>query len=216
MAVVVMYSVSLAENTYLKLTSAPADWSGTYLIVCESQHVVFNGAVDEANMDGKGGSAILSNILIAEGAIVGNETLDAATFTIETTNDTDWPWAIKSHSGLYIGHKDTLDNGLSLETSVKKKCCHKLTIGEEGTFIATPRWQDGAAYHLQYNKKSDQMRFRYFAPEDKEPVQIYRLKDETASWRDLRTSSRVTKICENGQIYILRDGVKLNVLGTRL
>lgn len=215
LAIIAISSALSAGNTYVKLTSVPVDWSGTYLIVCESQNVVFNGNADEENIDAKAGPAVLCDIVISNGIISGNEVIDLAVFTIEPTDDTDWPWAIKSNSGLYIGHKDTLDNGLSVETSIKKKCRHTLAIDENGNLVAIPYWQKGAAYNLQYNKKADQLRFRYFEPDDKEQVQIYRMQ-EASSLRDARTTSRVTKICEDGQIYILRDGVRLNILGTRL
>lgn len=214
--VLTVLSVSmLAENTYVKLTATPDDWVGTYLIVCESENVIFNGAADEDEIDAKGGYAILSDIAISNAIITGDNEIDAATFTIEATDDTDWPWAIKSQSGLYLGHKDTTDNGLSTETSIKKKCRHTLSIDSLGNFVATPRWEESGAYNLQYNKKSEQLRFRYYEPDDKEHIQIYRLQ-EASSIESLHSSSRIRKVCENGQIYILHDGVRLNLLGTRL
>ena len=35
-----------SNGNYVKVTSAPSDWSGDYLIVCESQNVAFNGTVE--------------------------------------------------------------------------------------------------------------------------------------------------------------------------
>ncbi len=118
----------MAQNVYQKVTTTPEDWTGTYLIVCESQSVVFNGGASEENIDAKGGPAIITNVTFADNSITGTADLDAATFTISSTGDTSWPWAIQSASGLYIGHKDTIDNGLSTEIEIKGKCKHTLAI----------------------------------------------------------------------------------------
>lgn len=208
----------MAQSVYQKVTTTPADWAGTYLIVCEGQSVVFNGAADEANIDAKGGPAILTNIAIADGQITGSETLDAAVFCIVDSEDTDWPWAIRSASGLYIGHKDSVvaDNGLSTETEIKGKCKHTLAIDEEGNFIATPKHSKGEAYNLQYNKKSDQKRFRYFVPNDKQAIQIYKLSETPSALPLTPKEGDSSKRIENGQIVIVRDHQKWNLNGQNL
>lgn len=205
-----------AQTMYQKITSTPADWQGTYLIVCEAQGVVFNGAADEANIDAKGtGTAIIQNVTFNENAIIGTDDLNAATFTISATDDEDWPWAIQSASGLYIGHKDSVvgDNGLSVETELKKKCRHTLSIDADGNFIATPRHIDGKAYNLQYNKKTDQLRFRYFVPGDKQAIQIYKFQSDPTDLQSATNTHHAIKRYENGQLVIIRDGHKYNILG---
>lgn len=203
----------MAQSLYQKVTTTPEDWTGTYLIVCEDQSVAFNGAADEANIDAKGtGTAIIQGITIADGAIEGTETLNAATFTISATDDEEWPWAIQSASGLYIGHKDTLDNGLSVETEIKGKCMHTLVIDENGNFIATPKHSKAEAHNLQYNKKADQLRFRYFLPGDKLAIQIYKL-DKTTSIEDATAGAPAVKRYENGQLVIWKNGQRFSILG---
>lgn len=208
-----------AQNSYQKVTTAPADWTGTYLIVCESQSVVFNGGADTTTIDAKGtGTAIISGVTITDGVIVGTPQLDTVTFTISATEDEEWPWAIQSASGLYIGHKDAEvpDNGLSAETELKGKCKHTLAI-VDGNLIATPKWELGAAYNLQYNKKADQLRFRYFVPNDKEPVQLYKLQSAPTAISNVgATERKVQKVVENGQVIIIRDGVRYNAIGAKL
>lgn len=209
----------MAQSQYQKVTTTPVDWTGTYLIVCESQNVAFNGAADEENIDAKGtGAAIIQEISISDGEITGTPTLNAATFTISATDDTNWPWAIQSASGLYIGHKDSIvgDNGLSAETELKKKCKHTLAIDADGNFIATPRHIEGEAYNLQYNKKADQLRFRYFVPNDKQAIQIYKLVSDPTSAATLRTDMPAQKHYENGQLIITKNGQKFSILGVTL
>jgi len=210
----VIAMAATATNTYQKVTTAPTDWTGTYLIVCESQNVVFNGNASEANLDAKSGPAILQNITITNSTITGTEAIDSAVFTIAATDDTEWPWSIQSHSGYYIGHKDTADNGLSVETEVKKKCKHTLAI-EGGNLIATPRYEENGPYNLQYNKKSDQMRFRYFLPEDKVAVQLYKLVTDPTALSQLASSPipQFTKVIKDGRLIIIKDGREISVLG---
>lgn len=206
----------MAQSVYEKVTTAPTDWSGTYLIVCESEAVVFNGAADEESIDAKGGAAILTNVSIANNQILGTEALDAAVFTISSSEDTDWPWAIQSASGLYIGHKDTVDNGLSTETEIKGKCKHVLSIDEAGNFIAMPKYSVSGEYNLQYNKKADQLRFRYFTPGDKVAIQLYKKQSASTSLDAVQTSTHVIKRYENGQIVFIKGNDKYNVLGKKL
>ncbi len=204
-----------AANTYIQVTTTPTDWAGTYLIVCKSQNVVFNGNAAEDSLDAKSGPAIIQNVTMKGDSIIGTAAIDSAVFTIAPTDDIDWPWSIQTHSGYYIGHKDTADNGLSVETEVKKKCRHTLVI-EDGNLIATPRYEVSGEYNLQYNKKSDQMRFRYFVPDDKVAIQIYKLVSTPSG---LMHNAQCTmhnapyKIMRNGRLLIINNGQEYNVLG---
>lgn len=204
---------TMAQISYEKVSVNPDDWAGTYLIVCESEGVVFNGAANEDAIDAKGGPAIIGNVVIANNVIASTPAIDSAVFTISATDDVDWPWAIQSASGLYIGHKDSVvgDNGLSAETELKNKCKHTLSI-VDGNLIATPRHTEGEAYNLQYNKKTDQLRFRYFLPGDKLAVQLYK-KSSPSGLKALQSTSRIEKRFENGQIIFIKEGRKYNVLG---
>lgn len=205
-------SLFAQTTTYTKVTTAPSDWTGTYLIVCEAQNVAFNGASDIDNIDAQNGLAVVA-VTISDGTITGSEAIDAATFTIASTDSIDWPWSIQSASGLYIGHKDTVDNGLSTETELKNKCLHTLSI-VDGDFIAVPRHIVNGAYQLQYNKK--QQRFRYYVAGDKLNVQLYKLEGAATALVNTDLFAQAIKRYENGQIVIIKDGKKYNVLGKKL
>lgn len=205
-----------AQVSYQKVTAAPADenWAGTYLIVCEKQGVIFNGGADEASIDAKNGPAVLTGIDFSAAELEATEQLDSAAFTISATEDTDWPWAICSASGLYIGHKDTLDNGLSTESKIKNKCMHTLEINEKGNFIATAKHSIEEAYNLQYN--DGQLRFRYYQAGDKKSIQLYRRVDHTTSIDATPAKSVARKSYENGTVVIIKNGIRYTILGEKL
>lgn len=207
--------VANAATTYEKVTTTPVDWTGTYLIVCESENVVFNGSADTTGIDAKGGDAILTEgFTIGEGVLTGSQAVDSATFTIAATDDTDWPWYIKSHSGLYLGHKDEDDNGLSTELELKKKCRQTLEIDGDGNLIAVARYEEFGPYHLQYNNADDQLRFRYYKPGKKEAIQIYRLTNESSGLNTvMHATPACHKIFRNGQMLIIKNGTIYNALG---
>lgn len=81
---VVLYAVYAHQvsgtpvTTYNKVTSAPSDWSGEYLIVCENNSVVFNGALTTLDA----GNNVITNVSISNGVINPTNALNAATFTI--------------------------------------------------------------------------------------------------------------------------------------
>lgn len=60
LAVVMVLSVmpaAMAEETtqtqtYTKVTEAPADWSGTYLIVSEGDKLIMDGSLDKLDVEG--------------------------------------------------------------------------------------------------------------------------------------------------------------------
>lgn len=63
LAVVMVLSVmpvAMAEETtqtqtYTKVTEAPADWSGTYLIVSEGDKLIMDGSLDKLDVEGNQG-----------------------------------------------------------------------------------------------------------------------------------------------------------------
>ena len=67
------------EGDYVKVTSAPSDWSGEYLIVCEAQNVAFNGTV-ESNW------GRCSTVNINNATIESDATTDSYKVTISGSN----------------------------------------------------------------------------------------------------------------------------------
>ena len=150
---------------YAKVTQAPEDWSGEYLIVCEESSVAFNGALTTLD-------AVNNNIGVSysAGIIESNETVDAATFTIEPSGN---GYAIKSNSGFYIGNGSN-SNGL---TAGNDALVNTLSMdGNDVNIVGS-----GGAY-LRYNPTSGQARFRYFKSStyaSQKAIQLYK-KTEAA------------------------------------
>ena len=149
-----------AEGCYVKVTEAPDDWSGEYLIVYEGESIALDGGL--TSMDVRKNYI---SVTISEGKIVSDETTDAAKFTIEPITG---GYSIKSASGLYIGGVSG-SNTLKLSSGALK---NKITLkGSDADIVS------GTA-HLRFNEASTESRFRYFKATSyskQQPIQLYKL-----------------------------------------
>ena len=62
-----VFAAEPAEQTYVKVTEAPKDWSGTYLIVYETGKLILNGSLD--TLDAKNNTV---DVTIADAKIIGD------------------------------------------------------------------------------------------------------------------------------------------------
>lgn len=150
---------STGINYFVKVTSAPTDWSGTYLIVYEDGNVAFDGSL--TSLDAKKNTVAVT--------ISENKTIEATadllkrSFTIESSSKGNY--AIKAANGSYIG-RTANSNGFN---SGKTKMDHTLNFEKE---VLTIKSASGPA--LKYNSNSDQLRFRYYKSGQKD-IQLYKL-----------------------------------------
>lgn len=154
--------IGMQAQSYVKVTSAPADWSGDYLIVYEAGNVAFNGGLSTLDA--------VSNtipVTISEGEIEANATTNAAKFTIESVTG---GYAIKSASGKYIGVSSN-SNGLKTTTSTTYK--HSLSLDASANASIKAEFTN-STMALRYNKASDQKRFRYFKNAGQQPIALYK------------------------------------------
>ena len=77
---------------FVKVTSAPSDWSGTYLIVYETGKLALNGSLSK--LDGAGN---YSSVSISNNEIEATDAMKAIAFTVEKSGTS---YTIKSASGL--------------------------------------------------------------------------------------------------------------------
>lgn len=150
---------STGINYFVKVTSAPTDWSGTYLIVYEDGNVAFDGSLTSLD-------ATKNTVAVT---ISENKTIEATadllkrSFTIESSSKGNY--AIKAANGSYIG-RTANSNGFN---SGKTKMDHTLNFEKE---VLTIKSASGPA--LKYNSNSDQLRFRYYKSGQKD-IQLYKL-----------------------------------------
>lgn len=87
-------------GNYVKVTTAPSDWSGDYLIVYEDGTLAFNGAL--STLDAVSNTVVVT---ISNNQIAATDDINKAKFTINASGH------IKSASGYYIGQTSNA-NGL--------------------------------------------------------------------------------------------------------
>jgi hypothetical protein len=146
---------------FTKITSTAELTDGDYLIVCESQKVAFNG-----NLETLDATNNYIDVTILNNTIAGTDATNSAVFTYNATNKT-----LLSNSGKYIG-RTTDSNGLNASTTAMT---NTITFIGKGNAVIT----SSAGPALQYNKASNQKRFRYFTG-TQEDVQLYKKSDATS------------------------------------
>ena len=168
----VTVSASFAQGSggsgnYEKVTSAPASWSGEYLIVYETGNKAFNGALTDLDDTPNTISVTISN-----NTIEANATTNAAKFTIATMSG---GYSIKAESGKYIGITSN-SNGL---TSSDSPLSNTISYNNGDVDIVS----SGGAY-LRYNAASNQQKFRYFKSStysNQKAIQLYKKTEGSTS-----------------------------------
>ena len=142
---------------YEKVTSAPTDWSGQYLIVYEDNATayVFNGK-DEVN--GYVSATINNNKIAATSEI------DAVAVTIEPMSG---GYAIKTSAGYIYGKSGS--NALEFDESQK---LNEIAYSLEDNDVTIT-----SGRVLRFNNASNQMRYRYYSAGTQKPIQLYRLEE---------------------------------------
>ena len=149
-------------KSYVKVTAAPEDWSGTYLIVNEADETsayVFNGN------DAVNGYV---SATIANSKITSSTELDAVAVTIEKTTD---GYTLKVN-GQYIYGTDG-KNTLKF-TDTAANAVNTITLSETDGVIITSNTSV-----LRFNAASNQLRFRYYKAStysDQQAIQLYKLE----------------------------------------
>lgn len=236
LAALACFSVVADDFVYRKFKAADLqnnDWSGVYLIVNEVEDAsgvttatVMNGALEGDALDAK--NSAIKNVSVSTGTdgvkyIASTPEMDAAVFTVAKSTMIeealgDW-YSIKSESGYFIGHKDTADNGMSVEPDLKKKCNIALSFVEGKSKVNALAYSESGenSFVLCYNKKADQERFRFFADDNrKEDIWFYkRVPADPATLEALKSESHaeVRKVIVNGQLYLVAGGKYYDVLG---
>ena len=150
-----------AGKVYEKVTAAPNDWTGTYLIVYEdgSNAYVFNGA-DEVNG--------YVSATINDSVINSSNELNAVAVTIEAM---DGGYAIKTANGYIYGSSGS--NKLNFNKTIQQP--NTIEFVDDGTVKITSNTSV-----LRFNNANNQMRFRYYKSstyESQKAITLYKLVD---------------------------------------
>ena len=144
---------------YVKVTSTPADWTGTYLIVYETGKVAFDGGL--AKLDAVGNTVAVT---ISDNAIAATDAMHAASFTINSSGH------IESASGKFVGSTSNTNALPDLSTA----SANTLSIDASGNFVV----KSAGGSYLRFNKASDQARFRFYKSSSytaQQAIQLYKL-----------------------------------------
>ena len=164
LAVVMILSVmpvAMAEGTsqtYTKVTKAPEDWSGTYLIVSEGDKAAFDGSLKTLDVENDYKSVSITNGMIS--------TSEAIAFTVAKM---DGGYSIQAANGQYI-YQTSDANGLKTGKTAK---VNTIAMNADGSVNIV----SGGAY-LRFNASSNQMRFRYYKSATytkQQPITLYKL-----------------------------------------
>lgn len=152
---------------YEKVTSAPADWSGTYLIVCEGANIAMNGSLTSFSVAENYGS-----VTINEGKIEQSAVLDTYVFSITVDDPEAGTYKLQSSSEYYIGCKTTSFNAAKSYKSDTH--ANTITYDNEKSCVNI---RGLGGYLLQYNSASNSNRFNYFSTE-KNAIQLYKRSED--------------------------------------
>lgn len=146
---------------FVKVTSAPSDWNGTYLIVYEAGKLALDGSRTTLDAVGNNKTVTISNSMIE-----ATDAMKAISFEITDGNK------VRSASGYYIGQTSNANGLKSSKTTVYT---NTFSINTDGSANLV----SGGAY-LRYNASSDQKRFRYYKSSTysaQKAIALYKLED---------------------------------------
>ena len=146
---------------YEKVTTAPSDWSGEYLIVYEEGSVAFNSSLQ--TLDAPHNTI---DVEIEDNKIKATNAVKASAFTIEETTG---GYSIKSTSANYIG---VISNSNGLKQNTDKAYPHNISISEGGDAVIAAVF-DGSTMTLRFNSATNESRFRYYKTGQK-AIQLYK------------------------------------------
>ena len=133
------------NGDYVKVTTAPTDWSGEYLIVYEDSGYIFDSSLSDYDNTNNYKTVTISDNTISASAG------DPYKFTVSSVSG---GYSIKGVSGQYVGHESNV-NGL---TTSNDALVNTISLDDSGNVHIIG---SGGAY-LRFNNNSSQYRFRYY------------------------------------------------------
>ncbi len=150
---------------WVKVTEAPADWSGKYLIVYEEGGMALNGALG-ADLDSASNGVAVT---IADGKIADSADMAAIAVTIAAV---EGGYSLQLADGNYIGN-GTTSNKLYVDS---EPYANTIALSDDDGVLIT----GSAGTVLRYNATSGQERFRFFKSStytSQKPIALYKLAE---------------------------------------
>lgn len=158
----------IGGNSYVKLTSAPADWSGVYLIVYEKESLALNGSLETFD---KTYNTI--EVDIEDDEIVVTDATEAAEFIVAVAGS---GYSFQGKSGKYMGSASS-SNGLATGDT---PYINTLSVSGTGEAVVASEHDNV----LRFNSANGQKRFRYYKS-GQEPVTLYRRTETDTGISDM-------------------------------
>lgn len=160
------------QKYYVKVTEEPADWSGTYLVVCESESVAMDGSKTSAAEIKKPIS-----VTITSNGIQQTNDVDAICVVVEKHDTQLGGYYIKTVSGYGIYSPKTPGFSASQSLNTYKKYSYSFELSASSDLaVACLVIEGGAVNYMRYNASSDV--FGHYDSNGKQtPVQLYKLQD---------------------------------------
>lgn len=168
----------IREPTYIKIENEQSNWSGTYLIVCESEGVAFDGSLNDIDVAGN-----FKSVIISDNSIVSNEETNASAFYISKMTD---GYSLQSASGKYL-YNTEVENQVS--TSDSPKVNFISYNGNNGVYIKGTGKAEN--YAIRYYKSGSGSRFRYYLYSNSLPIQLYKLNQTSSAYTYYTTSLNI-------------------------
>jgi len=168
---------------YVKITDAGDLTSGQYLIVCETQNVVFNGSLGNSGTLNLTTTNNQASVTISSNTIESNETTDGMSFTYDATAT-----SLRSASGFYIGRQSGTSGGSLV--ALTDPYAHNITFSNGVVSIKCTSTNGNNTYYMRYNSSSNC--FRYYTSSSQTAVQLYKKVAVTRSMAPRRANRGIS------------------------
>ena len=144
-------------NTYVKVTTEPRDWTGTYLVVYENGNRAYVLDASRSTIDASGNYVVAD---IEQSEIAAATEVNAASLVIAGVVD---GYTLRTSSGLYL----TTEDGKKI-SAAQDPSSFLLSLSSDGAVI---RPVSRSSVNLMYN--SSWKGFRFYSS-GQQPIQLYR------------------------------------------
>lgn len=142
-------SGTIEGTHYVKVTTAPTDWSGDYLIVYETGNQAFNGSLTSLK------TANATSVTINDNKIEATDAMKAIQFKIAPTTG---GYTIKSASGYYIGRTSANTDSNDLLFSNSTEYVNTISMSGSDVNIVSGntylRWNNSSSFFRYYRSST--------------------------------------------------------------